>query len=53
VQDEHQQYALYCDWEPCNKRLVEFCFVCSQERFYCDSDCDDPDHQKAKSPNLQ
>ena len=50
MQDEQQQYALHCDWEPCNRRLVEFCFVCSvKTKFYCDSICSEPDLKNAES----
>ena len=51
MQDEQQQYALQCDWEPCNKQLVHFCFVCdTNNKYYCDSipcerDLKDPDPQ--------
>ena len=39
MQDEQQHYALHCDWEPCNRRLVEFCFVCNvKDKFDCDFD---------------
>lgn len=31
---------LYCEFDICNKRLVEFCFVCKQDsKYYCDEIC--------------
>lgn len=50
MQDEQQQYALHCDWEPCNRKLVEFCFVCNvKNKFYCDSTCSEPEPKNAES----
>ncbi len=50
MQDEQQHYALHCDWEPCNRRLVEFCFVCNvKDKFDCDSICSKPDLKIAES----
>ena len=38
MQDEQQTYALHCDWEPCNNRLVDFCHVCDiTNELYCGS----------------
>ena len=51
MQDEQQHYALRCDWEPCNKRLVDFCHVCDvTNKFYCDSICCDRDLQETQPP---
>jgi hypothetical protein len=44
MQDEQPSYARHCDWEPCHKRIAEFCFVCStRDDFCCDSICAEPD----------
>ena len=56
MQDEQQQYALHCDWEPCNKRLVEFCFVCDiNDKFHFDTICSERDLKNGESrvPALQ
>ena len=55
MQDEQQHYPLRCDWEPCNKRLVDFCHVCDvNNKFACHSICCDADSQEAPpTPPLQ
>jgi hypothetical protein len=31
---------LYCEFDICNKRLLDFCFVCKQDgKYYCDEIC--------------
>jgi hypothetical protein len=31
---------LYCEFDICNKRLLDFCFVCKQDgKCYCDEIC--------------
>jgi hypothetical protein len=31
---------LYCAWEPCDKKLLDHCFVCAVTgKYYCDDRC--------------
>lgn len=31
---------LYCELDFCNKKLLDFCFVCKQDgKYYCDEIC--------------
>jgi hypothetical protein len=49
MQDEQQTRALRCDWEPCKKRLVDFCHVCDvTSKYYCDTICCDRDLQETQ-----
>ncbi len=31
---------LYCAWEPCDKKLLDHCFVCAVTgKYFCDDSC--------------
>ena len=48
--DEQPHVSVRCDWEPCHKRLVDFCFVCAEsDKFYCDEICASRDQQDRRA----
>ena len=54
MQAEQLTHTLRCDWEPCAKKLLDFCYVCAETgKYFCDEICRDRDFQDTRAAQMK